>query len=67
MQVYLSKKEVAALIDTSSEWCEIMGSGDENCRKCVTERMEEGLGSALYKLSKGLLGQRTYKKWTKDI
>lgn len=66
MQVYLTNKEVLALISASSEWCEIMGSGDENSCKCVDERLDNGLGSALYKLYEGRGGQRAYAEYAKS-
>lgn len=61
--IYLSEKEIAALRDSAQEWCEIMGTGDEESNKCVEERMENGLGSALRKLYKGCNGERIYKDY----
>lgn len=65
IQIYLTDKEISALIDASSEWCEIIGSGNEDSCKCVDERLENGLGSALYKLYKGKNGQRLYAEYAK--
>lgn len=61
--VYLTDKELTALRDTSSEWCDMMGSGDEQSCNAVDERLTEGLGSALKKLYKGLNGERAYKDY----
>ena len=61
--IYLTEKEILALIDTSGEWGEMMNSGDEESRKCTEERMENGLGSALKKLYKGSNVERIYKDY----
>lgn len=65
MNVYLTDKEVLALIDSATEWCSMMGDGDEDSCKQVEERMDNGLGSALYKLYKGRNGQRIYKEYVR--
>ena len=64
MQVYLTEKELFALIDSSTEWCDIMASGNEQSVELVNERLEQGLGSALYKLYKGRVGQKNYKEYS---
>lgn len=61
--VYLTEKEIKALIDASTEWCEIMGSGDKESCDSVEERLNNGLGSALRKLYKGRKGERIYKDY----
>ena len=61
--IYLTEKEQQALIDSSSEWCEMMGSGDEESCNLVEERLNDGLGSALRKLYKGRNGERIYKDY----
>lgn len=61
--VYLTEKEIKALIDASTEWCEIMGSGDKESCDNVEERLNNGLGSALRKLYKGRKGERIYKDY----
>ena len=61
--IYLSEKEIATLSATAGEWGEMMNSGDEESRKCMEERMENGLGSALKKLHKGRNGERNYKDY----
>ena len=61
--IYLTEKEQAALRDSASEWCDIMGGGDVEACDCVEERLNNGLGSALKKLYKGLNGERIYKDY----
>ena len=65
MQVYLTNSEVEALLETASEWCSIMCDGDEESAEASKERLDEGLGSALYKLYKGRNGQRFYEDYAK--
>lgn len=65
MQVYLSDKEVTALIESVSEWYSMMGDGDEDSCKQAEERMNNGLGSALYKLYKDRKGQRIYEEYAR--
>lgn len=61
--IYFSDKEMDALRDTSSEWCSMMGDGDEAAAQCVDERLNDGLGSALKKLYKGLNGCGVHKSY----
>jgi hypothetical protein len=61
--IYLTDNEQAALRNSASEWCEIMGDGDAESANCVEERLNNGLGSALKKLYKGLNGERVYKDY----
>lgn len=61
-QIYFSNKEIQALRDAASEWCSIMGEGEETF-ECVGEALENGLGSALYKLYKGCVGARAYEEY----
>ena len=61
--IYLTDKELSALRDSSSEWCEIMSTGNSDSDKAVEDRLENGLGSALKKLYKGLNGERAYKDY----
>lgn len=61
--IYLTEKEQKALRDSASEWCEIMSGGDAEACECVEERLNNGLGSALKKLYKGLNGERIYKDY----
>lgn len=61
--IYFTEKEIASLRDTSTEWCSMMCDGDEESRNCTQERLDNGLGSALKKLYKGLNGERIYKDY----
>ena len=61
--IYFSDKEMDVLRDTASEWCSMMGDGDEEAAQCVDERLHDGLGSALKKLYKGLNGFEIYKSF----
>lgn len=61
--IYLADKEQKALRDASSEWCDIMQCGDSKSCDLVEERLEDGLGSALKKLYKGLNGETIYKDY----
>lgn len=65
MQVYLTDKEITALIESATEWYSMMGDGDEDSREQAKERMDNGLGSALYKLYKGRNGQRVYEEYAR--
>ena len=62
MNVYLTEKEVLALIEVCSEWCQMLESCDEDF---VTPKLNDGLGSALYKLYKGRMCQDIYKEYAK--
>ncbi len=42
-----------------------MRDGDEESCNATQERLDNGLGSALYKLYKGRNGQRAYKEYAK--
>ena len=60
-QIYLSEKELYALRTSAEEWCSIMSEGtSEECRDAVSERLDNGLGSALFKLYKGRNGEEIY-------
>jgi hypothetical protein len=61
--IYLTEKEQKALIDSCSEWCEMMSSGDEEYFNIVEEKLNNGLGSALRKLYKGKNGERIYRDY----
>lgn len=64
-QIYLTDKEINALVDTCSEWSCMMSDGEETIG-CVEDRMKDGLGSALYKLCKGTFAYaEVYKKYKK--
>lgn len=59
--LYLSDKEIAAVIDTCSEWISMMSDGDDHLP--IEERLKEGLGSAMKKLYKGCNGARIYQDY----
>lgn len=61
--IYLTEKEQKALRNICSEWCDIMNSGNKEACDCVEESLNNGLGSALRKLYKGLNGERLYKDY----
>lgn len=65
MQVYLTDKEITALIESAAEWYSMMGDGDKDSCEQAEERMDNGLGSALYKLCKGRKGQRIYGEYAR--
>ncbi len=65
MQVYLTPKETEVLINIAEEWCDIMTEGDEDSCKRVDKTLDNGLGSALYKLYKGKIGQNLYVEYVK--
>ena len=58
MNVYLTDNEVTALLSVINEWIEIMGSGDDV--DLVNDKLDEGLGRAAYKLSRGRGWERVY-------
>lgn len=61
--IYLTEKEIFALIDTSEEWIQMMMSGDISTQQEVDNRLNEGLRRALKKLYKGRNGERIYKDY----
>lgn len=61
--IYLTEKEQKALRDSASEWWDIMNGGDAESCDCAEKRLNDGLGSALRKLYKGLNGERIYKEY----
>lgn len=65
MQVYLTDKEITALIASATEWYSMMGDGDEDSCEQAEERMDSGLGSALYKLYKDRRGQKHYEEYAR--
>lgn len=61
--IYFSDNEIEALREAISEWCEMMGTGEQEACDSVGERLQNGLGSALKKLYKGTNGERVYKDY----
>jgi hypothetical protein len=62
MTVYLTDSEIKAILSTCSEWSSIMGDGEDTF-ELVEERMNDGLGSALRKISKGTNSEKLYNKY----
>lgn len=61
--IYLTEKEIFALIDTSGEWIQMMMDGDVPTQQEVDNRLNNGLGRALKKLYKGSGEERIYKDY----
>lgn len=61
--IYLTEKEILALIDTSGEWIQMMMGGDIPAQQEADDRLDNGLGRALKKLYKGRNGERVYKDY----
>lgn len=60
--IYFSEKEILALIETSTEWIDMM-NGDIPAMHEADNRLNEGLGRALKKLYKGRNGERAYEDY----
>lgn len=60
--IYLTEKEIQALISVVSQWDEMMSSGEETIA-CVEEDYKSGLGSAMYKLTKCRVSNIRYEKY----
>lgn len=60
--IKLTEEEIKALIDTCSEWIEMMSEGEDSF-EFVDKRLDEGLGTALRKLYKGRNGEKIYKHY----
>lgn len=61
--IYLTEKEIFALIDTSTEWVDMMMNGNIPAMQEADDRLNNGLGRALKKLYKGRNGERIYKDY----
>ena len=61
--IYLTEKEIFALIDTSGEWIQMMMDGDVPTQQEVDNRLNNDLARALKKLYKGSGGERIYKDY----
>lgn len=59
--IYLTDKEIKAVRATCGELLEMMSDGD--VQTPIEERLDNGLGSAMKKLYKGLNGERIYKDY----
>lgn len=51
-QIYLTEKEIEAVLSTCTEWADMMAEGEET-NYLVKERLQEGLGSAIRKIGIG--------------
>lgn len=63
MNVYLTTNEQQILMSVVSEWMQIMADGEDTI-DLVDKYMQDGLGKALYKLSKGTVAQKLYKEYS---
>lgn len=61
--IYLSEKEILALIDSSGEWIQMMMDGDISAQQEADNRLNNGLGRALKKLYKGRNGEKAYEDY----
>jgi len=61
--IYFSEKEILALIETSTEWIDMMMNGNISAKHEADDRLNEGLGRALKKLYKGRNGERAYEDY----
>lgn len=61
--IYLSEKEILALIKVSTEWIDMMMDGNISAKHEADDRLNEGLGRALKKLYKGRNGERAYEDY----
>lgn len=51
-QIYLTEKEIDAVLSTCIEWSDMMSQGEET-GYLVGKRLQEGLGSAIRKVGDG--------------
>ncbi|MGN0181433.1 MAG: hypothetical protein ACI4DP_03335 [Candidatus Ornithomonoglobus sp.] len=63
-QIYFTKQEIESLREASTQWYEILGSTSKGIY-IAEELMDNGLGSALYKLYKGCNGERMYEEYAR--
>lgn len=61
--IYFSEKEILALIETSTEWIDMMMNGNISAKHKADDRLNEGLGRALKKLYKGRNRERAYEDY----
>lgn len=59
--IYLTDKEIETLRFACIEWWDMMEGGDSESIEVVENCMENGLGSALYKLSEGTGGEHLFE------
>lgn len=56
--ISFTEKEIQSLLSTAFEWCDMMGSGEDTAKL-----VDEGLGSALEKLSRGRICHHMYEEY----
>lgn len=61
--IYLTEKEILALIDASSEWVDMMMNGGVLAMQEADNKLNDGLGRALKKLYKGRNGEKAYEDY----
>ena len=62
MTISLTDIEAKRIFDACSEYTDMMGQGEDTC-EYTAYLLENGLGSALRKISKGSNAQRVYGKY----
>ena len=62
MTISFKEKELASMRKAIEGYLDIMENSADTCDS-IDEIMDNGLGSALYKLYKGKEGERFYKKY----
>ena len=64
INIYLTEKERNIIVDYVTEYMSVLGEGEDTC-EYIEKDLKNGLGSALYKLYKGRIGQRNYEEYKK--
>ena len=62
IQVSLTGNERSRLIDAVINYTMSMSEGEET-NALITEELNDGLGSAMFKLTKGLMGNQAYRHY----
>lgn len=62
--IYFTEKELDMLRNYVFDAIEILGEAEGTCERTVRD-LENGLGSAMYKLYKGRNGARNYERYIK--
>lgn len=65
IQISLTGKEREAIISAVTCYMDMMQSGDEG-NEIIEQELNDGLGSGLFKLYKGLIGEQAYKRYSKN-
>lgn len=64
IQISLTGEERTAIITAVTCYMEMMQDGDDG-KELIEEELNNGLGSGLFKLYKGLIGANAYKTYAK--